>query len=82
MVAEDALRQQLTSRDTYAIIRTIQEKEVIPLRTERIVIQLPMALKRKLDALRSQGYAAAGYIRSLLERELNRERVKNKRGDP
>ncbi len=48
----------------------------------RIQVQLPLALKRKLDALRTQGYAAAGYIRSLLERELNRERVKNKRGDP
>ncbi len=59
-----------------------QSKEVIPLRMERIVIQLPTVLKHKLDALRSQGYTAAGYIRSLLERELNRERVKNKRGDP
>ncbi len=37
----------------------------------RIQVQLPLALKRKLDALRSQGYTAAGYIRSLLERELN-----------
>ena len=49
---------------------------------ERVIIQLPSALKRKLDALRAQGYTAAGYIRSLLERELSRDRVKNKRGDP
>ncbi len=52
------------------------------MKMERVIIQLPPALKRKLDALRTQGYAAAGYIRSLLERELNRERVENKRGDP
>ena len=52
------------------------------MKMERVIIQLPSALKRKLDALRAQGYTAAGYIRSLLERELNRERVKNKRGDP
>ncbi len=48
----------------------------------RMLIQLPVPLKHKLDALRAQGYTAAGFIRSLLERELNRERVKNKRGDP
>ena len=52
------------------------------MKMERIMIQLPAPLKRKLDALRAQGYTAAGYIRSLLERELNREQVKNKRGDP
>ncbi len=52
------------------------------MKMERVIIQLPSALKRKLDALRAQGYTAAGYIRSLLERELTRERVKNKRGGP
>ncbi len=52
------------------------------MKMERVVIQLPSSLKAKLGALRAQGYTAAGYIRSLLERELNRERVKNKRGDP
>jgi len=38
---------------------------------ERLVIQLPKSLKRKLDGLRSQGYTASGYIRALLERDLN-----------
>jgi len=38
---------------------------------ERVMIQLPTPLKRKLDALRSQGYTASGFIRALLERELN-----------
>ncbi len=37
----------------------------------RLLIQLPTPLKRKLDALRAQGYTASGYIRALLERELN-----------
>ncbi len=33
----------------------------------RMLIQLPAPLKRKLDALRTQGYTAAGYIRNVLE---------------
>ena len=37
---------------------------------ERLMIQLPTPLKRKLDALRAQGYTASGYIRAPLEREL------------
>jgi len=36
----------------------------------RLLIQLPLALKRKLDALRQQGYTASGYILALLEREF------------
>ncbi len=38
---------------------------------ERVMIQLPAPLKAKLDSLRAQGYTASGYIRALLERELN-----------
>ena len=37
----------------------------------RILIQVPRALKSKLDGLRAQGTTASGYIRALLERELN-----------
>ena len=48
------------------------------MRMERVIIQLPPVLKRKLDALRSQGYTAAGYIRSLLERELNQTQAGRK----
>jgi len=43
---------------------------------ERILIQLPKPLKAKLDALRKQGYTASGYIRALLERELNQGKPK------
>ncbi len=41
------------------------------MKTVRMLVTLPESLKRKLDALRSQGYTASGYIRALLERELN-----------
>ena len=42
----------------------------------RVLIQLPTHLKAKLDSLRSQGYTASGYIRALLERELNHPHMK------
>ena len=47
------------------------------MKMERVLIQLPKGLKAKLDGLRSQGYTASGYIRALLERELN---TPNKKG--
>ena len=40
---------------------------------ERVMIQVPRSLKRKLDALRREGYTASGYIRTLLERELSKD---------
>ena len=46
------------------------------MKMERIVIQLPMPLKQQLDALKSQGYTASGYVRALLERELNQSHIK------
>lgn len=41
------------------------------MKMERVNLQLPKPLKAKLDALRAKGYTASGYIRNLLERELN-----------
>ena len=41
------------------------------MKMERVLIQLPTDLKAKLDSLRSQGYTASGFIRALLEQELN-----------
>jgi len=38
---------------------------------ERLMIQLPTPLKQRLDELRKKGYTASGFIRALLERELN-----------
>ena len=37
----------------------------------KLLVHLPLPLKAKLDALRTQGYTASGYIRALLERELS-----------
>ena len=37
----------------------------------RIIVQIQTPLKAKLDRLRAQGYTASGFIRSVLERELN-----------
>jgi hypothetical protein len=45
----------------------------------RLLIQLPAPLKAKLDALRAQGYTASGFIRSLLERELNQAPAKGEK---
>ncbi len=36
----------------------------------RIVIQLPLDLKTRLDGLKQQGYTTSGFIRAMLEREL------------
>lgn len=42
----------------------------------RLVIQVPQSIKDRLDSLKAQGYTAAGFIRSLLEREFNQPRPK------
>ncbi len=47
---------------------------------KRILVTLPEPLKRKLDALRSQGYTASGFIRAVLERELNQLQAKHQKG--
>lgn len=36
----------------------------------KVLIQLPVSLKKKLDSLKAQGYTASGFIRALLEREF------------
>jgi len=37
----------------------------------KVLISLPMETKLKLDALKAQGFTISGYVRALLERELN-----------
>lgn len=49
------------------------------MKMERVLIQVPTDLKAKLDGLRSQGYTASGFIRALLERELNQQQLKKGR---
>jgi hypothetical protein len=41
------------------------------MKMKRMLIMIPEPIKIRLDALKSEGYTASGYIRSLLERELN-----------
>ena len=48
------------------------------MKMERVLIQLPTELKAKLDDLRSQGYTASGFIRAVLERELNQPKKKGR----
>lgn len=55
-------------------------KEVIQLRKARLLIQLPLALKQRLDSLKREGYTASGFIRALLEREFNQQASKRKGG--
>ncbi len=47
----------------------------------KLLVHLPKPLKAKLDALRSQGYTASGYIRALLERELGKANLTTKKGE-
>jgi len=46
------------------------------MKMERMLIQLPKGLKAKLDGLRTQGYSASGFIRAVLEKELNKPHIK------
>ena len=43
----------------------------------KLLVHLPEALKAKLDAKRIEGFTASGYIRALLERELNQPAAKS-----
>ena len=46
------------------------------MKMSKLLIHLPVPLKRKLDSLRTQGYTASGYIRALLEKELRHPKKK------
>jgi len=48
------------------------------MKMQRMMIQLPASLKPKLDALRTQGTTASGYIRALLEREFTHSTKKGR----
>lgn len=43
----------------------------------RIVIQLPLDLKLQLDALKRQGFTTSGFIRAMLERELEKIEIQS-----
>ena len=46
----------------------------------RILIMVPESVKKRLDALRTKGYTASGYIRHVLEREFNQGPKPAKKG--
>lgn len=54
--------------------------EVMLMKMERLNIQISNDLKAKLDAKRREGTTASGYIRSLLERELNQAGLNGPKG--
>ena len=42
------------------------------MKSVKVLIQMPATVKQQLDALRTQGYTINGYIRSLIERDLQK----------
>ncbi len=50
------------------------------MKMERLIIQLPPALRRKLDTLRDQGTTASGFIRWLLERHFKQAEATGRKG--
>ena len=61
-------------------LEDITGREVLGVKMERVIIQVPLPLKRKLDALRPQGYTAAGYVRNVLEQHFNQAPTPGKKG--
>jgi hypothetical protein len=45
-----------------------------------MVVHLPEALKAKLDAKRTEGYTISGFVRTVLEKELNEPQPAAMRG--
>ncbi len=50
------------------------------MKMERLIIQLPPALKRKLNTVREQGTTASGFIRWLLEQHFKRAQGTEQKG--
>lgn len=46
----------------------------------KVLIRLPVSLKKKLDALKVQGYTTNGFIRALLEKEFATQSKPKKKG--
>jgi hypothetical protein len=55
-------------------------KGAISMKMVRMLIQVPVPLKAKLDALRKQGTTASGFIRNLVEREFHRAPLTGRKG--
>ena len=56
---------------TLYMLRIYPGKGVSIVGNERLIIQIPTPLKARLDALRKEGYTASGYIRALVQEDLD-----------
>ena len=45
---------------------------------ESVLVQFPRPVKRKLEALRKQGFSMAGFIRAAVEEKLNQPLISKK----
>ena len=54
------------------ISRILTRKGVSEMATKmtKVLIHLPVELKQRLDSKRSEGYSLSGFVRGVLEREL------------
>ncbi len=52
------------------------------MKSVRVLLSLPIPLKRKLDGMKRQGYTVSGYIRALLEREFKQSPIEKREGKP
>ena len=46
----------------------------------KVLIHVPQDLKKRLDSKRREGYSLSGFVRGVLERELNPSTSKVKKG--
>lgn len=46
----------------------------------KVLVQLPVSLKEKLDAMKVKGYTASGFIRALLEKEFASQAKPKRKG--
>ena len=60
------------------LAHAVKTKEVLPVKMERVMVQFTKEIKAKLDGLRRQGTSISGFIRNIVERELNQPSVGKK----
>ena len=49
------------------------------MKSRRILVSLPGPVRTELERLRQKGYSASGYIRHLVERDLERRKMQRTR---
>lgn len=61
---------------SFTSIRVYEMKGGEMMKMERVLIQLPIDLKVKLDGLRAKGTTISGFIRHLIEKEFANQPTK------